>query len=441
MTTLEKYIGLHARNCPDKVAIVCQHEQCTYRCLHERIGRRVEEMKGLWRARDIVCLRAQPTIDYLVDYFAVHVAGCVAAPLERDLPEETYQAANRMLCRHQVQAGTADVLYTTGTTGRAKGVAISHQTILADAENLIDGQGFTPELAFVINGPLNHIGSLSKVWPLIMQGATVILVDGLKDLDAFFDAFDYPAPKVATFLVPASIRMIIRFGAQRLAALADKMDFIETGAAAIAQSDMTALCRLLPRTRLYNTYASTETGIISTYNYNEGQCLPGCLGRPMKHSRIVITPEGLIACMGPTLMTGYVGDDALTASVLRDGVLYTSDIGEIDDQGMLHLKGRQDDVINVGGYKVNPSEVEEAVSGFDLVADCICIPAQHILLGIVPKLLYVPKQGKEVKPKDIADFLKSRLENYKIPLLYEAVDAIKRTYNGKLNRKAYLPAR
>ena len=108
---------------------------------------------------------------------------------------------------------------------------------------------------------------------------------------------------------------------------------------------------------------------------------------------------------------------------------------------MLHLQGRQDDVINVGGYKVNPSEVEEAVSGFDLVADCICIPAQHILLGIVPKLLYVPKQGKEVKPKDIADFLKSRLENYKIPLLYEAVDAIKRTYNGKLNRKAYLPAR
>ena len=437
MTTLEKYIGLHARNCPDKVAIVCQHEQCTYRCLHERIGRRVEEMKGLWRARDIVCLRAQPTIDYLVDYFAVHVAGCVAAPLERDLPEETYQAANRMLCRHQVQAGTADVLYTTGTTGRAKGVAISHQTILADAENLIDGQGFTPELAFVINGPLNHIGSLSKVWPLIMQGATVILVDGLKDLDAFFDAFDYPAPKVATFLVPASIRMIIRFGAQRLAALADKMDFIETGAAAIAQSDMTALCRLLPRTRLYNTYASTETGIISTYNYNEGQCLPGCLGRPMKHSRIVITPEGLIACMGPTLMTGYVGDDALTASVLRDGVLYTSDIGEIDDQGLLHLKGRQDDVINVGGFKVARTEVEDAALAFPNVKDCVCMAVDHPITGKALKLLVVTNGDNPLDKRALAVFLKSRLENYKVPLQYATTDHIERTFNGKINRAHY----
>ena len=95
-------------------------------------------------------------------------------------------------------------------------------------------------------------------------------------------------------------------------------------------------------------------------------------------------------------------------------------------------------VINVGGYKVNPIEVEDAVSAFGLVEDCICIPAKHIVLGTAPKLLYVPKQGETIKPKEIADFLKGRIESYKIPLLYEAVDAIKRTYNGKLNRKAYL---
>ena len=104
---------------------------------------------------------------------------------------------------------------------------------------------------------------------------------------------------------------------------------------------------------------------------------------------------------------------------------------------MLRLQGRQGDVINVGGYKVNPTEVEDAVSGFEPIADCICIPAQHILLGTVPKLLYVPKPGQEVKPKHIADFLRGHIENYKIPLLYEAVENIKRTYNGKLDRKAY----
>ena len=82
---------------------------------------------------------------------------------------------------------------------------------------------------------------------------------------------------------------------------------------------------------------------------------------------------------------------------------------------MLRLHGRMDDVINVGGYKVNPAEVEEAVQAFEGIRDCICIPAPHILLGTAPKLLYVPKQGKTIKPKDIADFLKGRIENYKIP--------------------------
>jgi len=117
------------------------------------------------------------------------------------------------------------------------------------------------------------------------------VVDGMKDLNRFFAAFDYPAEKTATFLVPASIRMLIQFSSDQLAKLADKMDFIETGAAAIAQADMEKLCELLPKTRLYNTYASTETGIIATYNYNDGRCLEGCLGRPMSHSRVTIIPE------------------------------------------------------------------------------------------------------------------------------------------------------
>ena len=136
-------------------------------------------------------------------------------------------------------------------------------------------------------------------------------------------------------------------------------------------------------------------------------------------------------------MSGYADSPEATAQVLRHGEVFTSDTGFIDDEGMLHLQGRLDDVINVGGYKVNPSEVEDAVAGFEPIADCICIPAPHILLGTVPKLLYVPRPGKEVKPPDIADHLKDRLESYKIPLLYEAVEAIRRTYNGKPDRKAY----
>lgn len=446
MMTIEDYIERNAATYPDQIAVVCDSEKCTYQELHERVKKKTIELEEAhFHEGQIVCLRAIPSISFLVEYFALHMIGCVVAPLEKDLPDSSFQKISNELCSNTVPKGSADILYTTGTTGKSKGVIISHQTILADAENLIDGQGFTHELAFVVNGPLNHIGSLSKIYPVIMIGATIIIVDGLKDLNKFFDAFNYPAPKMATFLVPASIRILIQFGAERLSSLSTKMDFIETGAAAISRSDMMTLCQLLPNTRLYNTYASTETGIISTYNYNNGKCEAGCLGRPMKNSQIMITDKGLIACKGKTLMSGYVGDPERTASVLKEGFIYTSDIGFLDNEGMLHLTGREDDVINVGGFKVAPTEVEDAVLSFPDVKDCVCVPVDHIITGKAIKLLVVMKDGKDLNRKALALYLKSKLAPYKIPLLYNQVEKVERTFNGKINRKYYtasnLPSR
>lgn len=445
---LVDYLSENARQWPDKVAVVCDDEQCTYAELDRRVDDCAAQLGG--EPRQVVCLRAECSIDFLVRYLALHRRGCVAAPLERDMPEDTFRRVSAELGSHRCPEGTADVLYTTGTTGRSKGVMISHRTIVCDAENLIDGQGFRHDTVFVINGPLNHIGSLSKVYPVLLLGGTIILVDGLRDQDRFFRAFDpallspslsSPRLSFATFLVPASIRILLQLSSDRLAALADRLDFIETGAAAISQGDMEALCRLLPNTRLYNTYASTETGIIATYNFNDPhhRCVAGCLGRPMRHSRLLITEQGLIACQGPTLMTGYIGDPERTAAILRDGTLYTNDLGRIDADGMLHLQGREDDVINVGGFKVAPTEVEDAAMSHAMVSDCVCIPVPHPITGTALKLLVQLAPGHQLDKRALALHLKERLETYKVPMLYEQVDTIRRTFNGKLDRKAYRP--
>lgn len=435
---LEDYIDINARLYPDKPAIVCDHDTCTYEGLKNRIKEKMILLEKVsYRKGQIVCLRAFPSIDYLVTYFALHKMGCIVTPLEKDIPDESFDRISQEICSNRVPDGTADILYTTGTTGKSKGVMISHQTIIADAENLIDGQGFSHELAFVVNGPLNHIGSLSKIYPIIILGATLILVDGLKDINKFWGAFDYPATKMATFLVPASIRILLQFSAGKLAEYANKIDFIETGASAISHSDMKSLCELLPNSRLYNTYASTETGIICTYNFNDGKCEAGCLGKSMKHSQVIITENGHIACKGDTLMIGYLGDDQRTSEILKDGVVYTSDIGILDDEGMLHLSGREDDVINVGGFKVAPTEVEDAALSFSDIKDCVCIPVNHIITGKALKLLVVMKDGKDLNRKALALYLKSKLEPYKIPMLYSQVEKIERTFNGKINRKYY----
>lgn len=430
---LEDYLRQHAEETPDRTAVVCGDETISYATLYQRVQARAATMpKG-----EVVVFRSSQTVDFLVTYFAIHLAGSVAAPLERNTPEPLFQEISTSLVGSALPPDSADILYTTGTTGRSKGVIISHRTIIADAENLIAGQGFSRDLLFIINGPLNHIGSLSKIFPVVLLGATLYILDGMRDLNAFFDALDYPATKIATFFVPATIRMLLQFGADRLATYADKLDFIESGAAPLAHADMLRLCELLPHTRLYNTYASTETGIIATYNFNDGRCLQGCLGRPMPHSRIVITNDGLISCQGDTLMTGYVNDPELTATILRDDTIFTSDIGHIDDEGMLRLEGRQGDVINVGGYKVAPTEVEDAALSLPQVKDCICISVEHPVMGHALKLLVVVADGYPFDKRQIAHALKERLETYKVPLLYEQVDIIQRTYNGKINRKFY----
>ena len=106
---------------------------------------------------------------------------------------------------------------------------------------------------------------------------------------------------------------------------------------------MKLFCELLPHSRLYNTYASTETGIISTYDYNDGANLAGCVGHKMKHSSFFITADGYVACKGKTLMTGYWNDEEATRNVLKDGVIRTADLGRIDEKGRLRLLGRGDD--------------------------------------------------------------------------------------------------
>ncbi|WP_311550209.1 class I adenylate-forming enzyme family protein [Prevotella aurantiaca] len=430
---IEDKLRENAERFPDKIALICGDEAYTYAQLYKAVSVKAASMEN-WQGR-LVPLIATSTAEFLISYFAIHLAGAVAVPLHKDLPTRKFDDYSKLLEKGTVPKEVADILFTTGTTGNAKAVMISHQTIWANAENLVLSQGFNHDITFIINGPLNHIGSLSKIYPTIYVGGTIKIIDGMKDIKSFFTAIDTIPHKVATFLVPAAIRMLIALWKEELKKVADKIDFIETGAAPMAASDMKKFCELLPKSRLYNTYASTETGIISTYDYNDGESLAGCVGKSMKHSSFFITDDGHVACKGTTLMTGYWNDEEATEAVMRDGVIKTADLGYIDDKGRLRLQGRGDDTINIGGYKIAPSEVEEVALAFPTVKDCVCISAEHIVMGEILKLLVVPHHNFE--RKELITFLKDRLESYKIPVLYEEVNSIERTFNGKINRKFY----
>ena len=436
MMQLEDWLLQGAQTHPAKTAIICGGDSISYHELWNEVEAYANKYRQDGGSR-IVVLRSSQTIRFLTEYFACHLAGKVCVPLESNCPDSRFDAICQELRACLVPENVADILYTTGTTGYQKGIMISHRYITANAENLVSGHHYSSELLFVISGPLNHLGSISKVWATVMVGATLCLTDGIKDMNAFLSTFHLPYAKVASFLVPSSIRVLLQFAHKELSALSHKIDFIETGAAPMSQSDMESLCRLLPHSRLYNTYASTETGIVCTHDYNDGYCISSCVGKPMKHASVFITGSGNIACRGETLMEGYAGDMALTTSVLHDGAVFTQDNGSIDEQGRLHLTVRSGDIINTGGFKVNPVQVEEAVLAYPGIEDCICTEGNHPVLGIVLKLYIVLEDGFVLDKKDLARFLQEKLEKHAVPHLYSITDHIERTYNGKLNRNYY----
>ena len=415
-----EYVAKVVERYPDELAVICHDEQLTYAQLWEAAGKEALRLRDIEHVREgqYYIQTCTQDIAYVVRFLALHLIGA-----------------------------RCDILYTTGSTGKPKAVLLSDEGMIANGENLIDAMGFHPGLTFVVCGPLDHFGPWSKMLPVFMTGGTLHILDGLKDMESFFDALR-PASlandkvKSATFLVPSAIRMLLQFSRERLAKLADCIEFIETGAAPIATSDMEQLRELLPLTRLYNTYASTETGIVCTCPYHQpNPILQGCVGTAMKHSSVSIGPEGEICVSGPMLMAGYLNEDAEgnLQLVPVGNTFETADLGYLDTEGKLFLTGRSSDFINVGGLKLSPVEVEDAAMGFAGIVDCLCLPEKHSVMGQVPKLLVVVQADFLFDKHELAHYLKQKLiETWKVPMRYEVVDEIRKMPNGKKDRRSYI---
>lgn len=137
-------------------------------------------------------------------------------------------------------------------------------------------------------------------------------------------------------------------------------------------------------------------------------------------------------------MREYWKAPELTAQVMQGGRIHTNDIGYIDSEGFIYNLGRQGDVINVGGLKVAPTEVEAVALWYDAVADCICVPVDDRISGKAVKLFVVLKPGTVLDGRALRSHLMKHLENYKVPKYIEEIDEVPRTFNGKIDRKRLL---
>ena len=490
MDSIVQALSIHAKETPDRIAVIADDEQITYGELWKEVQGFAEFLrKQGFEKGSRITVKAAPSIWFAVSCFGIHLSGNVHVPMEKTIGPEgiiniadelsasmivadtdlsdrisekdgKYKYISSALVRETAKENyrdglvfdfptldmTCDIMFTTGTTGKSKGVMESHRAVVAVSENVQYGAEIPKDNIYLVPAPINHASAIRKLYVSILTGTTVVLLDGFTDVKKFFNYVE--KYKVTSILMPpAAVRMILLLAEKNLAKYSGQLHHIHTGSAAFPEADKDKLCEILPETRLYFAYGSSEAGCVSMYDYSKNRGLISCVGKPNKNANIFIVDEnrnpiksskenqGLIAISGGMVMQGYYNAPELTAEVLKDGVVYTNDIGYIDDEGFVYMLGRRGDVINIGGLKIAPTEVENVVLRYPDIADCACFAKEDRMGGVVPRLNVVMKKGCELDAAKLRAHMAEHLEAFKIPKQIVAVDELPKTSNGKLDRK------
>lgn len=473
----------HAENKPEKLCLADETREVTYSQYKEEICKMASYLIKLGvKSGDRVLVEASQTVSYLALELAIQLIGAIFVPVERNCAWNKTERIMKLsgsviavilkpceadaenvylftdFCENAAKeeaynytelpesSTVSEILFSTGTTGTEKGIVLSHDNDIALAENVMYGVKMLEDNVELIPSPMNHSHGLRRYYGNMVKGATVILITGAMNVKMFFAMMD--KYKVNSLdLVPTALSVLLKLSKNKFAEYKDIIRYIQFGSAPLVVADMEAIKGMLPDTRLYNFYGSTESGCICIYDFNTENDKEKCIGKPAYNVKISIVDDdrneiessasntGLVASYGRMNMVGYWQDENETAKVMKDGFIYSNDEAYFDEDGDIILLGRKGDVINTGGNKVSPDEIEEAASKHPSVADCGCIGVPDPMKGSVPKLFVQIKEGYEFDQISIRSHLAQLLEPYKVPAYIVQIDKIQRSFNGKILRR------
>jgi long-chain acyl-CoA synthetase len=351
--------------------------------------------------------------------------------------------------------------YTSGTTGRPRGVRLSHRALLANRAQI--GQlrpvPVSPADRVLLQLPMFHLyglgaGLLQVCW----AGATGVLVDRV-DPDGVLDAIR--AERITVLAgVPSRYRTLLELPAERLRDGLVSVRLCIAGGAPLppdllrAWSEATGL-------DLYEGYGLTETGPLLTSTLVGGRPKPGSVGRPLPGAPGVAGVElrlddpsgqaetepdeedefddgqpdtGLVAARGPNLFSGYWPDGA--GGPDAEGWFRTSDVGFLDAEGDLHLVDRATDLVIVSGFNVYPHEVERVLTEHPAVAEAAVVGVPDPRTGEAVKAVLVLRAGAELSVEQVREHCAERLARFKVPSIVEFTDELPRSATGKIARRA-----
>jgi long-chain acyl-CoA synthetase len=464
---------------PNRTALVCGAERRTWREFRERVARLAGALSALGlKPNDRVAILADNGFPYFEFHYGVPWAGGVIVPLNSRLsdPELRYilndSGAKVLILGSEYaarrQALSADlplletvitlggqendyesllectepvpdarrggeellaIIYTGGTTGRPKGVALTHANLVANTLAVIPVNEFTEDMVYLHNSPLFHTSGSARLFAAVTCLATNIILPRFEPAAVLQAIAQHRVTHI--ILVPTMLNRLLNcpeFDATDLSSLTNCV----YGASIMPEALLRRALEKMPGVRFAQSYGMTElspaaTVLLPKYHVLEGP-LAGkikSIGQAIHTAEVRIADEhdrelphgevGEIQVRGPMVMQGYWKQPEITAETLRDGWMHTGDAGYMDDEGFIFLVDRIKDMVITGGENVYTGEVENAIHEHAAVRECAVIGLPHPDLVETVHAIVVPHDGVALTEADIIAHCRQLIAGYKCP--------------------------
>lgn len=474
---LLKAVMLNCEYYAGKTAIIMNGKEVTYGELGKNIRKAASLLKGMGMHHgDRIMLSAHKDVEYVYLYFGAHILGVTNVIVDANSNEEYlhyienkvkpkycfgYESSlyeSKMFSDLKLeneeelylyssykdlnQEDIAEILFTTGTTGAPKGVCLSYYNIYSSASNINEYIGNKQDDVELLGLPICHSFGMGRIRCNLLKGATIIILSNFANVRTFLKAIEtYKVTGIG--VVPAAWAYIRKMSGTRIGKYASQIHYIEIGSAAMPLDTKKEMLSMFPDTRICMHYGLTEASRNCFQEFHDTEHLDS-IGKPVcdkvdvkifddEGNEVANGDKGEICVKGNMVLTRYL-EEFDTKNAFFGDYFRTGDCGYKSADEYVYLLGREKELINVGGKKVSPMEVEDAIMALG-VGDCICVPTKDEN-GIMGELVfcYILKDSTTLSFEEIAEQLREKLEVYKRPVAYDWIDKIPMTSSGKKQR-------
>jgi acyl-CoA synthetase (AMP-forming)/AMP-acid ligase II len=338
---------------------------------------------------------------------------------------------------------TGDVIFTSGTTGRPKGVVTTHAQTIRVFDTWSEIVGLRAGDRYLVVNPFFHtFGYKAGIIACLLRGATIV-PQPVFDVPVVLDLIE--RERISVLPGPPTLYQSILDAPDRSARSLDSLRLIVTGAAVVPVVLIERLRQELSVETVLTAYGLTEaTGTVTMCRQGDDpETIATTSGRAIPDTEVrVVDPAGSavptgepgeIVVRGHNVMSGYFEDPEATAQTVdADGWLHTGDIGVMDERGNVRITDRLKDMYVVGGFNAYPAEIEQMLAAHPDIAESAVVGVPDERLGEVGMAFVVGRPGAALDPGEIVDWCRDRMANYKAPRTVIVVDALPRNASGKV---------